>query len=212
VSDRAYYKVYDGRKRVGYTSPTVDMPGVWSVYNGDAKKIAMVAPMEDVFNVMFYGRKTEATDDWIACKSFKLAVARIFKLQGLPRFEPPLPRIELGAVPGSESAAQALAATPTPAPAPAEAAPNVYRAKASALIRKVLRSCHADDARRSTLDAFAKEAKRRYDGGAGRPPADPFGKTAAAILDKVLASTEEAARAPTLEALVKEARSLRARY
>jgi hypothetical protein len=188
---------------------------VWSVYNDDAKKIAMVAPMEDQFNVMFYGRKQRATDQWFNAKTFKVAVARIFKLDGVPRFDPPLPIIALGAVAGSESEEQerrasgrrveAVAAEPkTPKADP-------FAAKASALIGKILRTCQTADARRETLNAFAAEATRLAQGGAPPGKSDRYAATAQALLAKILeACKSDDARAKTRDALGAEAKRSRA--
>jgi hypothetical protein len=192
VSKRDYYKVQDGNTLVGYTAPAAEMVGVWSVYNADAKKIAMVAPMEDAFSVMFYGRNQDATEQWINAKSFKLAVARIFRLEGLPRFDPKLPAIELGtAVEGSEAAS-----------AVAKSKQDKVAARADAMIGKILRSCPSNDARLKTLGACVEEAARLQSGGAAPRQPSPYQATAQAIFAKILESARSAeSRSETLGAL-----------
>lgn len=86
---RVYHKILEGEKHIGYLSPTLEMPGVWSIYNSDRKKIAMVAPDGSQFNLMFYGKHAVTTEYFMA-KSFKGALARAFKLTTLPELDPPV--------------------------------------------------------------------------------------------------------------------------
>lgn len=87
---RSYHKIYDERKLKGFVAPTLDMPGVWSIYNDERQKVAMIAPDGGQFNLMFYG-KHAATTDYYTAASFGGAVQRAFKLGTAPLFKPKLP-------------------------------------------------------------------------------------------------------------------------
>ncbi len=86
---RFYHKILEGTKHIGYLSATLEMPGVWSIYNKERKKIAMVAPDGSQFNLMFYGKHAVTTEYFMA-KSFKGALARAFKMTTLPELDPPV--------------------------------------------------------------------------------------------------------------------------
>lgn len=92
MSDRPFHRVFDGKRPLGFVSPSVDMPGMWSVYGEDKKRMARIAPDPDAegrFQVML---EKETGMEYLQARSLESAVAVVFGLPSLLRLDPPLPR------------------------------------------------------------------------------------------------------------------------